>query len=112
MLQSAEVGTAPKGYHQIASGTGGIENVKTLYSKGQYHVHTTNPEYGYSVTHGPSGMRIGHFSSKAKASAAARHFHKEAPDAGASAKLGSHPSKAEIDVLRSAFKTLPAATTR
>lgn len=106
-----DVGSAPEGYHQIAEAEG-PRNVKTVYRKGLYFVHAGtnrgNNKASYTLTHGPTGMAIGVFSTKVNASAAARHFDNVARDAGRSARFGSRPSDSAFDTLRDAFKSLPS----
>jgi len=115
-----DVGAVPEGYHQIAEAQG-PRNVKTVYRKGLYYVHggatpsgtgRGNSKASYTLTHGPSGLAIGRFSTKVNASAAARHFDSVAPKAGARTVFGDRPSESAFDELRAAFKSLPSKLLR
>jgi hypothetical protein len=55
------------------------------------------------VTHKPSGLALGKFSSKRKAKQMADHMHAHAGDAGGDAKFGKRPSKAANAAMRDAY---------
>lgn len=95
----------PEGHHQIAQRGKSARTVKTSHKSGLYHVHSLKGSH--SVTHGPSGMAAGHYKTKAKAVAAAKHMHAVAGDAGSDAKFGKNPSKAALTRMENAYRTIP-----
>jgi hypothetical protein len=98
---------APEGQHYISHVDGYRMPVTTVAAHGLYAVHG-DKDTGYSLTHTPSGMKAGHYGSKAAAVAAAKHFHTVAGDAGKDATFGSGKlADADMARMTEAFRSQP-----
>jgi len=107
---------AGEGKHYIAEGKDIKRSVDTVARHGLYAVHgggqkdslarngTSNGKLNYSITHTPTGMLVGHESTKAGAIAHAKHFHEHAGDAGKDAKFGEAPGKEDMKRLQGAYE--------
>lgn len=106
--------TPPEGKHYIAERGGVKRQVDTVASHGHYHVHGEatpsglrnrgNSDYSYTVTHGPSGLAVGHGRTKADAVAQAKHFHEHAGDAGKDTQFGESPAGEDMKRMGAAYE--------
>jgi sarcosine oxidase delta subunit len=112
--QHHEQQTVAGGKHFISERGGVKREVDTVARHGNFAVHGSavpsatrrgNADHSFTITHAPTGMAMGHARTKAEATAAARHFHENAGDAGHDATFGQQPSAEAMKRLGAAYQS-------